>query len=52
VLTQLTHASGQFLVDASAAREPLAPRGLDAKAGRLIELMTLSAERRRIADLA
>jgi 15-cis-phytoene synthase len=50
VLTVATHASGQFLVDASAAREPLAIRGLDAKAGRLIELMALSEERRRIAD--
>ena len=50
VLTQATHPSGQFLVDASAAREPLAIRGLDAKAGRLIELMALSEQRRRIAD--
>jgi 15-cis-phytoene synthase len=49
VLTQITHPSGQFLVDASAAREPRALRGLDAKAGRFIELMALSEQRRRMA---
>ncbi len=50
VLTAPTHPSGQFLVDASAARERLTPRGLDAKAGRLIELMALSEQRRKLAD--
>ena len=50
ILTVPTHASAQFLVDASASRDVQAPRGIDAKAGRLIELMALGEQRRRIAD--
>jgi 15-cis-phytoene synthase len=47
VLTAPTHLSAQFLVDAAARAEPRAPRGLDEKAGRLIELLALAETRRR-----
>ena len=42
-----THPAAQFLVDAAAAPTSRAPRGLDEKAGRLIELLALAESRKR-----
>jgi phytoene synthase len=47
VLTTPTHPAVQFLVDASAARGARDPRGIDEKAGRLLELLALAETRKR-----
>jgi 15-cis-phytoene synthase len=50
VSTVPTHAAAQFLVDAAALKAPPEPRGFDAKAGRLLEILALAEQRRRAAD--
>lgn len=47
VSVEPAHPEVRFLVEAAAAGRVNAPRGLDAKAGRMIELMALSETRRR-----
>ena len=50
VSTEPAHPEVRFLVEAAAAGRVSAPSGFDAKAGRMIELMALSENRRRAAD--
>ncbi|NJR13707.1 MAG: phytoene/squalene synthase family protein [Phyllobacteriaceae bacterium] len=50
VKSALTHPAAQFLVDAAAAPTARPPRGLDEKAGRLIELLALAEGRKRASD--
>jgi phytoene synthase len=50
VSTEPAHPEVRFLVEAAAAGRINAPSGLDAKAGRMIELMSLSETRRRAVD--
>jgi phytoene synthase len=51
VATEPAHPEVRFLVEAAAAGRLQVPRGVDAKAGRMIELMALSETRRRTAGL-
>ncbi|WP_394690197.1 phytoene/squalene synthase family protein [Hoeflea sp.] len=51
VSTEPAHPEVRFLVEAAAAGRSQAPRGLDAKAGRMIELMARSEDRRRAAGI-
>ena len=50
VATEPAHPEVRFLVEAAAAGRVHAPSGIDGKAGRMIELMTVSQTRRRAAD--
>lgn len=47
VSVALAHLSTQYLIDAAASAAPAAKHGLDAKAGRMIELIAQSEARRR-----
>ena len=49
IMTTTTHESAQFLVDICAIKMPDTPRTMDEKAGRMVELMGISAQRRREA---
>lgn len=50
VSTHVPHQETQFLIDAAAKANPSPPKGLDAKAGRMIEIIAASENRRRYAD--
>ena len=51
VSTHKPHLATQFLVEAAAQANPGPPKGLDAKAGRMIEIIAVSENRKRFAEV-